>query len=1137
MSKPVSLDDKYARDGGRVFISGTQALVRLPLMQFERDRAAGLDTAGYITGYRGSPLAGLDRQLAAAKTLFDGKPIVFQPGLNEDLAATAVWGSQQAGLNGPAKHAGVFAMWYAKGPGVDRSGDALRHGNLAGSAPLGGVLLLAGDDHTCESSTTCHQSEFAFADAMIPVLNPADVQEIVDFGLYGWALSRFSGCWIALKCVKDNVEATASVAIDPGRIAIRMPSDHVLPAKGLGIRWPDTPQDQEARLHEHKLAAAQAFCRANGLDRVVVDGPAARFGIATTGKSYTDVRQALDLLGLDDEAAAAAGIRLFKVGMSWPLEPCAARAFADGLDLVMVVEEKRSLIESQLKDLLYGRPGAPHIVGKHDEKGAALFPSAGALDPAEIAAAIARRLGRSTTASRAAAIPGPDLLLRGVHFCAGCPHNASTRLPADSRGYCGIGCSGMVQFMERGTAGLTQMGGEGLSWVGEAPFAKDAHVFQTLGDGTYYHSGLLAIRAAVASRTNITFKILFNDAVAMTGGQAHDGPLTVQAITRQVQAEGVARVVVVTDEPHKYGGAKRGFAPGVTIHGRDELEPVQRRLRETAGTTVLVFDQACATEKRRRRKRGLAPDPARRLFIYDSVCEGCGDCGVQSNCTAIVPLETPLGRKRAIDQFACNTDLSCSTGFCPSFVTVTGGRPRAGKAGALGAPFAALPEPQLPALDRPYSIVIAGIGGTGVVTIGALVGMAAHMEGKGCGVLDMTGLAQKGGSVWTHVKVGATQEVIRAIRTAPGGADLVLGCDMVVTASGPTRTLLRRGASSVVLNTAAVMPGDFTRKPDLVFPGAQMRAAIDASAGAQRVHAVDAGTIARALFGDSIAVNMFMLGYAWQKGLVPVGAQALDEAIRLNGAAVAQNSAAFLWGRRAAHDPAAVMRLLAVAPPPAQTLDDTIAFHVEFLTDYQDAAYARRYHALVVAARAREHALMPGSTRLTEAIARNYFKLLTYKDEYEVARLYARPDFAGKLAEQFEGNYRITFNLAPPLLAPRDRATGLPRKISFGPWLLTVFRLLARARGLRGTRFDPFGWTSERRAERALIRWYESLSAEIVSDLSSANHDVAVELASLPASIRGFGHVKAKAIAQAKARERELRAAWCQPPQPTSAAA
>jgi indolepyruvate ferredoxin oxidoreductase len=1136
MSPPVSLDDKYARDHGRVFISGTQALVRLPLMQLERDRAAGFDTACYITGYRGSPLAGLDRQLAAGKKFFDGKPIVFQPGLNEDLAATAVWGTQQAGLNGPAKHAGVFAMWYAKGPGVDRSGDALRHGNLAGSAPLGGVLLLAGDDHTCESSTTCHQSEFAFADAMIPVLNPADVQEIIDFGLYGWELSRYSGCWVALKCVKDNVEATASVAIDPGRIAIRVPSDHVLPAKGLGIRWPDTPQDQETRLHEHKLAAAQAFCRANGLDRVVIDSPAARLGIATTGKSYTDVRQALELLGLDDEAAVAAGIRLFKIGMSWPLEPHAARTFAEGLDLVMVVEEKRSLIETQLKELLYSRTGAPRIVGKHDEHGASLFPSAGALDPAQIAAAIARRLGRPA-ASPVTSVSGRDLLQRGVHFCAGCPHNTSTRLPADSRGYCGIGCSGMVQFMDRGTAGLTQMGGEGLSWVGEAPFAKDAHVFQTLGDGTYYHSGLLAIRAAVASRTNITFKILFNDAVAMTGGQAHDGPLTVQAITRQVHAEGVAGVVVVSDEPHKYGVRKQGFAPGVTIHGRDELDDVQRRLRETPGTTVLVFDQACATEKRRRRKRGLAPDPARRLFIYDPVCEGCGDCGVQSNCTAIVPLETPLGRKRAIDQFACNTDFSCLTGFCPSFVTVTGGQPRAGKGIALDAPFAALPEPQLPALDRPYSIVVAGIGGTGVVTIGAILGMAAHIEGRGSGVLDMTGLAQKGGSVWTHIKIGATQEAIHAIRAAPGRADLVLGCDLVVAASGHTRALLRRGGSSVVLNTAAVLPGEFTRKPDLVFPGAQMRAAIEASAGAQHVHAVDAGAIARALFGDSITVNMFMLGYAWQKGLVPVGARALELAIRLNGASVAQNSAAFLWGRRAAHDPAAVMRLLAVAPPPPRTLDDTIQFHVDFLTDYQDAAYAERYIALVVAARAREHALIPGSTRLTEAVARNYFKLLAYKDEYEVARLYARPDFARELAGQFEGNYRIAFNLAPPLLAPRDRATGLPRKISVGPWLLTVFRLLARARRLRGTPFDPFGWTSERRAERALIGWYERLVAEIISDLPSGNHDVAIELASLPTSIRGFGHVKAKAIAQAKARELELRAAWRKPPQPASVAA
>ncbi len=1094
-----------------------------------------LDTAGYITGYRGSPLAGLDQQLAVAKKFYANKPIVFQPGLNEDLAATAVWGTQQAGLHGPAKYAGVFAMWYAKGPGVDRSGDALRHGNLAGSAPLGGVLLLAGDDHTCEFSTTCHQSEFAFVDAMIPVLNPAGVQEIVDYGLYGWALSRYSGCWVALKCVKDSVEATVSVEIDPARINFQSPLGHAVPEKGLGIRWPDSPQEQELRLHEHKLEAVRAFCRSNIIDRVLIDAPAARIGIATTGKSYLDVRQALDSLGLDDAAAASAGIRLFKVGMSWPLEPRAALAFARGLELIMVVEEKRSLIETQLKELLYGRPDAPCVIGKQDESGRVLFPSVGALDSNQIAIAIAGRLGMRAPSGEPIAAE-QDLLQRSFYFCAGCPHNSSTHIPEESRGYAGIGCSWMAQFMERRTAGYSQMGAEGASWVGESPFAKDTHVFQTIGDGTYYHSGLLAIRAAVAARTNITFKILFNDAVAMTGGQAHDGPLTVQAITRQVHAEGVARVVVVTDEPTKYG-AREDFASGVTVHAREELDEVQRDLRKLPGTTVLVYDQTCAAEKRRRRKRGLYPQPQRQLFIYDPVCEGCGDCGVQSNCTAVVPLETPLGRKRAIDQSSCNNDYSCANGFCPSFVTVTGGQVRRGRPELVNSPFSALPEPQLPQLETPYAIIVAGMGGTGVVTIGALIGMAAHLEGKGCGVLDMTGLAQKGGSVWTHLKIARTSDSIRAIRVPAGGADLVLGCDLVVAAGAKTRSLLNPKTSRVVLNTHEVMPGEFTRKPDLAFPGKRMQAMLESAVGERNLYAVDAGAIAQALFGDTTAVNVFLLGYAWQRGFLPVGAQALEQAIELNGAAVNQNKAAFLWGRRTAHDAAAVMRLLAVSESILQTLDQLIRYHVAFLTNYQNAGYAERYRSLVAAVTAAENACAPGRTKLTEAVVRSYFKLLAYKDEYEIARLYSTPDFARKLNEQFEGSYRIGFNLAPPLLARRDRQTGVPRKMAFGPWLLLVFRLLARAKHLRGTPLDPFGWTKERRSERALIIEYEKLIAEIIEGLQPVRYEIAVQLASLPQSIRGFGHVKAKNISKAKEEELRLREAWraARPPEQVAA--
>jgi indolepyruvate ferredoxin oxidoreductase len=1145
MSAAVSLDDKYALERGRVFLTGTQALVRLPLAQLARDRAAGHATACYISGYRGSPLGALDQQLAAARKFYGDAPIVFQPGVNEELAATAVWGSQQAGLHGEGRYAGVFAIWYGKGPGVDRSGDAFRHGNLAGSAALGGVLLLLGDDHTCESSTTSHQSEFALVDAMIPIINPSGVQEILDFGLYGWALSRYSGCWVGLKCVKDTVEVTASVEVDPARSAIRLPEDFAPPPGGLNIRWPDTPQAQEERLHEHKLDAVRAFCRANRLDRTVLDAPHARIGIATTGKSYLDVRQALDDLGIDEAAAERLGLRLYKVGMTWPLEPDGARAFAAGLETVIVVEEKRALVETQLKELLYGRDGAPRIVGKRDESGAGLFASAGALDPNRIAVEIGRRLlARSPEpglASRVAALEayasGPataEAMQRTPYFCGGCPHNTSTRIPAGSRGYAGIGCSWMAQFMERNTAGFTQMGAEGLSWVGEAPFSKQRHVFQTLGDGTYFHSGLLAIRAAVAAKTNITYKILYNDAVAMTGGQPHDGPLTVPMITRQVHAEGAARVVVVTDEPAKYRRTA-DLAPGVTVHHRDRLDAVQRELREIEGTTVLVYDQTCAAEKRRRRKRGLYPDPPQRLAINDLVCEGCGDCGVQSNCTSIHPLETEFGRKRTIDQSSCNKDYSCAKGFCPSFVTVHGGRLRRGRPGAAEAPFPVLPEPALPALDRPYSIVVTGVGGTGVVTIGALVGMAAHLEGKGCGILDMAGLAQKGGAVWSHLRVAATPAAIRTIRVAPGGADLVLGCDVVVAAQSKTLATVRKGATRLVVNTQEVMPGEFTRKPDLDFPAARLRRAIEAAAGGDRVDFVDAGRIAVTLLGDTIAANVFMLGYAWQKGLVPVGAAALEQAIELNGAGVTMNKLAFLWGRRAAHDPAAVERVAAPRPEPGSSLrlsaslDELIERRAAFLVGYQDERYARRYLDLVDRARAAERERARGRQGLAEAVARGYFKLLAYKDEYEVARLHSDGAFAARLAGEFEGDYRLAFNLAPPLLARRDPATGVPRKIAFGPWILTAFRVLARLKRLRGTAFDPFGYTAERRTERRLIAEYETLVAEVLARLDDANHAAAVELAALPLRIRGFGHVKARALHEAKAREAELVAALRSP--------
>lgn len=1145
-SNAVTLDDKYTCTQGRVFITGIQALVRLPMMQAQRDKRSGVRTAGYVTGYRGSPLGTLDEQLHKANRHLAGQDVVFVPGVNEDLAATAVWGSQQAEIGGEGKYDGVFALWYGKGPGVDRSGDALRHGNLAGSSALGGVLLLMGDDHTCESSTTCHQSEFAMVDAMIPVLSPAGVQEILDYGLIGWALSRYSGCWVGMKCVKDTVEAAGSIDVDIDRVEIAVPEGMAFPADGLNIRRPDTPHDQEARLHRHKLRAVRAFARSNRIDRTVIAGPAARLGIIAHGKSYLDVLQALEDLGLSEQAAAAMGLRLYKVGMPWPLEPEGAIEFAAGLEKILVVEEKRSLLEFQLKECLYGRPGSPAIVGKRDENGATLFQAEMALDSNQIAVVIGERLlslrDSPDLRSRVERIRAcrmqegsATVLSRSFYFCSGCPHNSSTVLPEGSKGYAGIGCSWMAQAMDRSTQGYTQMGAEGLSWVGEAPFSRRTHMFQNMGDGTYFHSGLLAIRAAAAAHTNVTFKILFNDAVAMTGGQRHDGKLDAPTIAGQVHAEGVRRIAVVGDEPDKYPKATR-WPPGVTFHHRDTINEVQRELRDIEGVTVLIYDQMCAAEKRRRRKRGTMPDPEKRVLINDLVCEGCGDCGEKSNCVSVQPLETEFGRKRTIDQSSCNKDYSCVKGFCPSFVTVLGGRLKKPQDPAGALPGSSLPDPVLPAIGPGvYSILIAGMGGTGVVTLSAILGMAAHLDGLGCGVLDMAGLAQKGGSVWSHLRFGAAPEAIRAIRIAAGGADLVLGCDMIVAASAKTLSAVRRDGSKMLINTRESMPGEFTRDADLRFPAAELRQAAVQAAGRDSVEFIDAGRIAVALMGDSIYANMFMLGFAYQRGLVPVSAQSIDAAIVLNGSAREMNRAAFLWGRRAASDPAAMERIPAsarvqadtpVAPGPARSPEEAVAIRMKFLEEYQNRAYAQRYAALVERARGVERSAFPGRTSLVQAIARYYFKLLAIKDEYEVARLHVHSGFLEKISQQFEGDYKLVFNLAPPLLSRPDPASGEPGKREFGSWIVPVFRVLAALRVLRGTAFDVFGYTKERRLERKLLGRYEANMQAAMSVLETGKdarcYQAAVELARLPEEIRGYGHVRARSIEAVRERESAL---------------
>jgi indolepyruvate ferredoxin oxidoreductase len=1140
----VTLDDKYDLTQSRVFVTGYQALIRATLMQQERDRLAGLNTAGYVSGYRGSPLGGLDQQFMRAKAALDKHNILFQSGLNEDLAATAIWGTQQAELRGEGKYDGVFGMWYGKGPGVDRTGDVFRHANFAGSSRHGGVVALMGDDHTAESSTTAHQSEFHFVDVMIPILNPAGVQEFIDYALYGWAMSRFCGSWVALKCMHETVESTGVVeaGLDSLKIVIPGEDEFKMPPGGLNIRLVDGILDMEARLHDYKRDAMLAFIKANKLNRIITSGgPNAKIGIITVGKSYLDVRQALDQLGIDEVKCNDLGLRLFKVACPWPISRDELKAFAEGLDLIICVEEKRSLIEVQVREELYGSANQPVVVGKRDEQENWLFPVKGALDPHDIAVAVGERILRrghvEDIANRVARLKQAqsavaamtDVSARMPYFCSGCPHNSSTVVPQGMRAYAGIGCHFMSQWMDRNTLGWTHMGGEGANWIGEAPFSKRKHVFQNLGDGTYNHSGYLAIRAAAASGVNITYKILFNDAVAMTGGQRNDGGLTVPIIARQVAAEGAKKIVIVTDEPWKYP-RNAGFPEGLTIHHRDDLMAVQTGLADIPGLTVLIYDQTCAAEKRRRRKRGQFPDPDKRVIINELVCEGCGDCGVQSNCVSVQPLDTEWGRKRTIDQSSCNKDFSCLKGFCPSFVTVEGAKLKRGKAIEAPAGLPALPEPVQPAIGQTYSIIVTGVGGTGIVTIGGVLGMAAHLEGKGVGIIDQAGLAQKGGAVYSHIRIARKPSDIHAIRVAANECDLVLGGDMVVVGNKKVLSTAKLGATTMVINTTEVFPGDFTRNADFSLPTERLKRAIRTAAGAEQTRFVDATRLATALLGNSIGANIFMVGYAYQLGALPLSAESIERAIELNGESVPMNLSAFQFGRRAAHDAASVEALVKPAPGAAsdarrlsQSFDEIVARRVTFLTAYQNAAYAARYKALVEKVKAAEIAKAPGKTGLADAVARYLFKLMAYKDEYEVARLYAEPSFLAQVKNEVAGdNLTLKFHLAPPLFARKDKVTGLPKKMTLGPWMLPAFRVLAKFKVLRGTALDVFGYSQERRTERKLIADYAALLEEIMGKLNPDNHPVAVGLANIPEKIRGFGHVKARHLVAAKADEAAL---------------
>lgn len=1129
------LDDRYTRTEGRVFLSGSQALVRLPMMQRQRDLAVGLNTAGFISGYTGSPLGGYDIALNQIPELLAQHHIHFQPAINEDLGATAVWGSQQVHLAGQARYDGVFGIWYGKGPGVDRSGDALKHGSYSGSAPKGGVLVLAGDDHGAKSSTIAHQSDHAFIHFAMPYFNPATVQDYLDYGLHGFALSRYSGCWVGMKCVTDTIESSASVDVDPDRIRTVLPNVDAGGA-GLSTRWGVPALVAEKRQYQERLPAVLAYVKLNGLNRTVVASPVPRLGIVTTGKAFLDVMQALEDLGLSLKDCEAIGLSVLKIAMPWPLESSSLLDFAVNQQELLVIEEKRPVIEEQIARLLVNLTQRPRLFGKQDEDGLPLVPAEGELAPRLVAKIVgeriftltgddrvARALDRMRRADADVATSGASLV-RLPSFCAGCPHNRSTKVPEGSMAFGGIGCHGMATFLpERSTPTLFQMGGEGASWIGMAPFTERSHIFQNLGDGTYYHSGLLAIRAAAAANINITYKILVNDAIAMTGGQEIAGKMRVDVLTRQLEAEGVRAIAVVSDQPESYP-KDAIFAPGTTIHHRRELDDVQRRMRDISGVTAIVYDQNCATELRRRRKRGRAVDPDHRPFINSRVCEGCGDCSVQSNCIAIEPVETDFGRKRRINQSACNKDLSCVDGYCPSFVTVKGGRlrKRAGSGSASNGEHiaATLPIPACAPVETPFNLLITGIGGSGVVTLGAILGMAAHLEGKGSSVLDVTGLAQRNGPVTSHVRIGASPDALHATRI--GGADLVIGSDIVVTASPAVLNILSPGHTRAIINNHVSPTSDFATNPDLNLSAGAMEEMIEARTG--EVEFIEANRVAYTLMGNEVAANLMLVGYAAQRGWLPISIPAIDRAIELNGASVEMNRQALAWGRIAAAQPE---RLSSLVSPVSENRENTnvdqiVERNAAELHAYQDTRYAERYRRLVTIAGLAETRLGVDSTAFARAVAKNHFKLLAYKDEYEVARLLTGTAFADTLSETFDGDFQIEYNMAPPFLQRRDPQTGRYPKRRFGAWMTPVLKLLACGKGLRGTVFDPFGYAAHRRTERALIAEYERDIIRLADELTEDRLALSVEIASLPEGIRGFDTVKEVSMAEARQKKRLL---------------
>ena len=1155
----VTLDDKYTETSGRIYLNGLQAMVRIPIMQHQLDQARGLKTGTFISGYRGSPLGGVDLALQSAQKFLDAHDIKFIPGVNEDLGATAVWGSQQLNIGPGAQYDGVVGMWYGKGPGVDRSIDVLKHANAAGSSKFGGVLAFAGDDHACKSSTFPHQSEQAFVHAMIPMLHPAGIEDAMFLGLHGIAMSRYSGCWIGLKVISDFADSSASVFSDPTSIDFKTPEDYEMPQDGLNIRWYDPPVEQERRLVTMKLPAAKAYARANNLDRYTLEPAQKKLTIVATGKAWMDVMQALTDLGISDAQAKALGIAVFKVSLVWPLDDVTFTKIAAETKELFVVEEKRGFIEEQLRKTLYNMPSdkRPVITGKLTENGAPLLPEHYELSPAQIAEALLTRIAPLTDITPFEAKLEPvreglkqkgklSPVVRMPYFCSGCPHNTSTKVPEGSRALAGIGCHYMTMWMDRSTFMFSQMGGEGVPWIGQQPFTSEKHVFSNLGDGTYFHSGYLAIRASVAAKSNITYKILYNDAVAMTGGQHVDGELSVLMIAQQVYAEHVRAIHIVSDDIEKYKGVD--FPPGTKISHRDDMDKVQKEMRDIPGTTVLIYDQTCAAEKRRRRKRGLMVDPAKRVVINERVCEGCGDCGVQSNCMSIAPVETEFGRKRQIDQSTCNKDFSCVKGFCPSFVTVKGGqlkKPSAQKVDtSVEALFSAMPTPTLNDLSNPFALLVTGIGGTGVVTIGAILAMAAHLENKGATTMDQTGLAQKGGAVTSHIRIAKNPADIHTVRLGPAHADVIIAADMLVTADGDSLSKIRVGETKVLLNEHKTQTGEFTKNTEWAIPANKVTATITDLCGRDNIETFEATALATSLLGDSIATNMFMLGYAWQKGYVPVSEAAIMRAIELNGAAVKMNQSAFTWGRRAAFD---MTKVSEIAFPSAksddtkahhrisESLDEIISRRVQSLTNYQSAGYASKFSAFIDNVRAADIRVNGQAGALTEAAARYAYKLMAYKDEYEVARLYTDGPFLKQVTNMFEGDFKLVLNLAPPLLARRDEE-GKLKKMEVGAWILPIFTILAQMKYLRGTPLDIFGYTAERRMERQLIKDYFKTIGDLLPALTKDNYLTATEIAKIPEFIRGYGHVKEAHLEKAKKAEADMLALFHMPPQDKKAA-